>query len=143
MYLLPIFLSIIVISSDVLDSVTTSYSLTNNYFGKISAKYLCEIGLKHGIKSSREGLSNEEYYINLIDNTISTSNKIEGDEYTKVNITRKTYLEKIIVTIDSVSYVGKFSKSLIHEYTIILKPKEKNIDNKSENLDTNGNSSIT
>lgn len=143
LYLLPIFLSITIVSGEVLKSVTTSYHLTNNYFGKVSAKYLSEIGLKHGINFSRENLSNKEYYINLIDNEISMNSELNGNEYTKVKIATQHSHEEIIVNIESRSNVSNYSHTLNYKYSIYIGGEEKDVDNSLENLDTNENRNLT
>lgn len=132
-YLLPMFLVIIALSIDVLQSVKVSYKLTNNYLGKEQAMYLSEIGIRHGINTSKEEMVSKTYYINLINNNIGVSEHSEGDIYAKVDIIVKEDDEKTKVVINSNGQYNIFSSSLNSEY--ILEKEKPDVDNIDQNLD--------
>ncbi|KMT21333.1 hypothetical protein [Clostridium cylindrosporum] len=142
-YLLPIFLSLMFISVQVVQSITSSHGLTNNYLGKQKAEYLADIGLKHGIKVSKEEIVAKGYYINLINDNIELSEYFEGSEYTKVTIRVKSSDESITIGVESISNVGSYSHKLNHHYTIDIESEENNVDNSHENLDTKKNGNLT
>lgn len=142
-YLLPIFLVIIALSIDVLQNIKTSFKLTNNYLGKEQAICLSEIGIRHGINTSKGEMISKSYYINLINNSIGISEYSEGEMYAKVDISVKEDNEKTKVIINSNSHYDIFSHSLKSEYILEKeKPSVENIDNVDENLDTKENTSF-
>lgn len=119
-YILPIFLLIIVLSTDILKSVTSTYKLTNNYFGKEKARAICDIGLKHGEKISREELASKEYYINLVNNKLEVSDRINGEDYTRVEILVSKGEEITNVSIRSLGKFNRFSHNDDFSYSINL-----------------------
>lgn len=136
MYLLPMFLVIIALSIDVLQSVKISYKLTNNYLGKEQAVYLSEIGIRHGINTSKGELAPKSYYINLINNSIGISEYSEGDMFTKVDVLVSEDDEKTKVVVESNSQYDAFSHQSKSEY--ILEKEKPSVDN-ANNVDENLN----
>lgn len=118
LYLLPIFLLIIALSVDVLKGVTSTYKLTNNYFGKERAKAICDIGIKHGVKTSKSELTSKNYYVNLIDNNLVVSDRSNGSNYVNINISVSKGEKIININIESEGKYELFSQSENYSYSV-------------------------
>ncbi|MEG0641722.1 MAG: hypothetical protein RR515_03905 [Clostridium sp.] len=140
-YLIPLFLTMIVISADTLQNATLSQKVINNFIGKEEAKNLAEIGLKHGVKLSREINESRVYYINLIDNNITVSNMYQGNQFAKVSVKINKPMEFIEVGVESESNIhSSYSHKEVYKYVLNKLETDLSIDNALKKLDTRKNS---
>ena len=128
-YILPIFMCLIILSINILGEIKSSNKIINSYICKDKARYLCDIGIKHGISISKEKLENKTYYINMIDNNIFIDTFPNKEKNTKVTITIKESLEEINVNITSSSEYKKFYHKKTYSYIVYKENIESNIDN--------------
>ena len=128
-YILPIYMCIIVLSIDVLGEIQSSNKVINNYICKDKARYLCDIGIKHGINISKEKLENKVYYINIVDENVFVDNIPNKGENTKVSISIKESSKEINVNIISYSEYKEFYHRKTYSYVDYKENVEGNIDN--------------
>ena len=120
---------LIVLSIDILSEIQSSDKVINSYICKDKARYLCDIGIKHGLSVSKEKLENKVYYINVLDENIFVDNVPNKGENAKVSISIKESSEEINVDIISYSEYKEFYHRKTYSYVVYKENSESNIDN--------------
>ena len=120
---------LIVLSIDILSEIQSSDKVINSYICKDKARYLCDIGIKHGLSVSKEKLENKVYYINVLDENIFVDNVPNKGENAKVSISIKESSEEINVDIISYSEYKEFYHRKTYSYVDYKENVEGNIDN--------------